>query len=64
MAQAFKSLIAIGPRVRKSPLYEATKRYGVNSFTIYNHISCRRFFNPQRRMLEFRQRCDALRHFL
>jgi hypothetical protein len=46
MAQEFKSLITIGPRVRKSPFFDATKRYGVNSFTIYGPISCRRVINP------------------
>ncbi|MEE9231014.1 MAG: glycine cleavage T C-terminal barrel domain-containing protein [Acidobacteriota bacterium] len=34
----FAPLIAIGPRVRKSPFFEATKRYGVKAFTIYNHM--------------------------
>ena len=29
--------IAIGPRVRKSPFFAATLRYGANAFTIYNH---------------------------
>lgn len=29
--------IAIGPRVRKSPFYDATIRHGAESFTIYNH---------------------------
>lgn len=29
--------IAIGPRVRKSPYYDATIRHGALSFTIYNH---------------------------
>lgn len=38
MAQSFEPLIAIGPRVRKSPFFEATRRYGVKSFTIYNHM--------------------------
>ncbi len=33
----FKPLISIGPRVRKSPFYDATVDAGVNSFTIYNH---------------------------
>ncbi len=31
------SAIAIGPRVRKSPFYDATIRHGALSFTIYNH---------------------------
>jgi len=30
--------ITIGPRVRKSPYYDATLRYGAKSFTIYNHM--------------------------
>ncbi len=29
--------IAIGPRVRKPPFYDATIRHGALSFTIYNH---------------------------
>jgi aminomethyltransferase len=38
MTQEFTPLITIGPRVRKSPFFEATRRYGVKSFTIYNHM--------------------------
>lgn len=30
-------LISFGPRVRKSPFFDATMRYGVKSFTVYNH---------------------------
>ena len=30
--------IAIGPRVRKSPYFEATLDYGAKAFTIYNHM--------------------------
>lgn len=30
-------LIHIGPRVHKSPYYEATRRCGANAFTVYNH---------------------------
>ena len=30
--------LTIGPRVRKSPFFEATRRYGARSFTIYNHM--------------------------
>ncbi|MDH3265843.1 MAG: glycine cleavage system protein T [Gammaproteobacteria bacterium] len=30
-------LISFGPRVRKSPYFEATLRYGAKAFTIYNH---------------------------
>jgi aminomethyltransferase len=31
-------LISIGPRVRKSPYYDATLRWGAKAFTIYNHV--------------------------
>ena len=30
--------LSIGPRVRKSPFYEATRRWGAKSFTVYNHM--------------------------
>ncbi len=30
--------IAIGPRVRKSPYFDATMRYGAKAFTVYNHM--------------------------
>ena len=30
-------VISFGPRVRKSPFFDATLRYGAKSFTIYNH---------------------------
>lgn len=30
--------ISIGPRVRKSPYFEATRRYGAKAFTVYNHM--------------------------
>jgi len=30
--------ISIGPRVRKSPYFDATLRYGATAFTIYNHM--------------------------
>ena len=30
--------IMLGPRVRKSPYYEATMAAGVSAFTIYNHM--------------------------
>ena len=30
--------IAIGPRVRKSPFYDATLRCGAKAFTVYNHM--------------------------
>jgi len=31
-------LITIGPRVRKSPYFEATRRWGARAFTVYNHV--------------------------
>ena len=31
-------LIAIGPRVRKSPYFDATRRHGAKAFTVYNHM--------------------------
>src|SRR5210317_1704922 len=30
-------LLSIGPRVHKSPFFDATLRYGATAFTIYNH---------------------------
>lgn len=30
-------VISFGPRVRKSPYFDATLRYGARSFTVYNH---------------------------
>ena len=30
--------ITIGPRVRKSPFYDATINAGAKAFTIYNHM--------------------------
>ena len=38
MSSATKSpFISIGPRVRKSPFFDATLRYGADTFTVYNH---------------------------
>ncbi len=31
-------LISIGPRVRKSPYFDATLRWGAKAFTVYNHM--------------------------
>jgi glycine cleavage system aminomethyltransferase T len=31
-------LITIGPRVRKSPYFDATLRWGAKAFTVYNHV--------------------------
>ncbi|MEE3327104.1 MAG: glycine cleavage T C-terminal barrel domain-containing protein [Myxococcota bacterium] len=30
--------ISIGPRVRKSPYFDSTLRYGAKAFTVYNHM--------------------------
>ncbi len=37
-ANKFEPSIAIGPRVRKSPFYDATLRCGAKAFTVYNHM--------------------------
>lgn len=38
MSSSAKSpMISIGPRVRKSPFFDATIRYGAEAFTVYNH---------------------------
>ena len=34
----FSPALSIGPRVRKSPFFEATVRAGAKAFTIYNHM--------------------------
>lgn len=34
----FSPTLSIGPRVRKSPFFDATVRAGATSFTIYNHM--------------------------
>lgn len=31
-------VITIGPRVRKSPYFDATRRHGAKGFTVYNHM--------------------------
>jgi glycine cleavage system T protein len=39
MAQAFDiATIARGARIRRSPYFEATQRYGCKSYTVYNHM--------------------------
>ena len=30
--------LTLGPRVRRSPFFEATRRWGARSFTVYNHM--------------------------
>ncbi|MFQ6005558.1 MAG: glycine cleavage T C-terminal barrel domain-containing protein [Woeseia sp.] len=37
MSAVVSPLISIGPRVRKSPFFNATIRYGARAFTVYNH---------------------------
>lgn len=37
MSQTKAPFISFGPRVRKSPFFDATLRYGAESFTVYNH---------------------------
>lgn len=37
-------LISIGPRVRKSPYFDATLRYGARAFTVYNHTYLPTFY--------------------
>jgi len=48
--------IAIGPRIRKSPFYDATRRYGCKAFTTYNHMYLPVFYeSPEadyRRLIE------------
>jgi len=39
MSQAFDiATIARGARIRRSPFFEATQRYGCRSYTVYNHM--------------------------
>jgi aminomethyltransferase len=39
MSQPFDiSTIACGARIRRSPYFEATQRYGCKSYTVYNHM--------------------------
>ena len=30
--------ISFGSRIRKSPFYDSTRKYGAKGFTIYNHM--------------------------
>jgi aminomethyltransferase len=34
----YSPMITIGPRVRKSPYFDATMRWGAKAFTVYNHM--------------------------
>jgi glycine cleavage system aminomethyltransferase T len=38
MGRSVAPHISIGPRVRKSPYFEATLRWGARAFTVYNHV--------------------------
>src|SRR3970040_2146920 len=39
MSQAFDiATIARGARIRRSPFFEATQRYGCKRYTVYNHM--------------------------
>ncbi len=39
MAGGFdKAALTIGPRIRKSPYFDATLRHGARAFTVYNHM--------------------------
>ena len=39
MSETFDiSTIARGARIRRSPYFEATQRYGCKSYTVYNHM--------------------------
>ncbi len=48
--------IAIGPRIRKSPFFEATRRYGCKAYSTYNHMYLPVFYeSPEadyRRLIE------------
>ena len=35
---AYSPMISIGPRIRKSPYFDATMRWGAKAFTVYNHM--------------------------
>ncbi|MFC1694777.1 glycine cleavage T C-terminal barrel domain-containing protein [Pseudomonadota bacterium] len=37
-APTHSPMISIGPRVRKSPYFDATLRWGAKAFTVYNHM--------------------------
>ncbi len=37
--EAFTPPIAFEPRIRKSPYFEATRRYGAKRYTVYNHMT-------------------------
>jgi len=37
-SKAYAPSLTIGPRVHKSPFYDATVRAGARAFSIYNHV--------------------------
>jgi glycine cleavage system aminomethyltransferase T len=56
MAQAFDiATIARGARIRRSPYFEATQRYGCKSYTVYNHMYLPNYYddplNEYRRLI-------------
>jgi hypothetical protein len=45
--EEFTPPIAFEPRIRKSPYFEATRRYGAKRHTVYNHMTlATRFSDP------------------
>ena len=38
MSSAELPKLPISPRIRKSPFFEATRRWGCQSYTVYNHM--------------------------
>ena len=34
--------LSLGPRVRKSPYFEAARKAGLAAASVYNHMYCRR----------------------
>ena len=40
-------LTSFGPRIRKSPFFEATRRYGCKAFTVYNHMYMPLYYESQ-----------------
>jgi len=43
-AHPFEPTIALGHRIRRSPYFEATLRWGVKQFTVYNHVYMPTYF--------------------
>ena len=46
MVQAFDiTTFARGARIRRSPFFEATQRYGCKSYTVYNHMDLPNYYD-------------------